>query len=179
MSFFEDLPEPPPPPPPAPRPPWLGAPADEVGVSAGTRAFSTHEGRIAFAVIDVIAYSTGFEVIAVTRLRPAERRPARPTHDWHGIRFGVQFSDGRKASAGAGHALLAAAGGTPAGPVIMPGGGGGGAEGWRQFYWVWPLPPPGRLVFAAMWKAAGMPETRLEVDAQPVIDAAKRSQRIW
>jgi hypothetical protein len=43
---------------------------------------------------------------------------------------------------------------------------------------VWPLPPPGPLVFACEWPAAGMALTRHEIDAQPILDAAGRTQVI-
>jgi hypothetical protein len=45
--------------------------------------------------------------------------------------------------------------------------------------WVWPLPPPGPLVFACEWAAFGIPEARASTDAQPILDAAQHSVRLW
>jgi hypothetical protein len=182
VSFFDDLPPPPEPPPPSPQPVWSGPPEDEIGVSSGIRLASVFEDRIVLAVVDVVGYSTGFELVLWTRFRASERRPGRPLHDpFHGMRFGVQFSDGRKAdSAGRGLTLgFGARGEAPQGPLVMGRGGGGGSNGWQQKYWIWPLPPPGPLTFGVQWQAVGLDEARLECDAQPILDAAAGSTKLW
>ncbi len=46
-------------------------------------------------------------------------------------------------------------------------------------YWVYPLPPPGPLAFVREWPALGLFETLVEIDAQPILDAAARSVQIW
>ena len=46
-------------------------------------------------------------------------------------------------------------------------------------YWVSPLPPPGPLAFASEWPAFGIPESRAEVDARLLLDAAGDSIELW
>ena len=58
-------------------------------------------------------------------------------------------------------------------------GGGGGAGRWHQGFWMWPLPPIGPLFFVCEWPAAEIPLTRVEVDSQPLRDAAGRSRELF
>jgi hypothetical protein len=111
------------------------------------------------------------------------------------LRFGVEFADGSKATNtadeplanfedGSTHLSLAfqasGAAGVPAGPVLRTGGGGSGGGGnWKQSVWIWPLPPLGRLTFVCQWPAAGIELTRQDIDAQLLLDAAKRAQVIF
>jgi hypothetical protein len=46
-------------------------------------------------------------------------------------------------------------------------------------WWVTPLPPPGRLEFVCEWPAAGIALTRVEVDADPIREAATRVTTLW
>ena len=65
------------------------------------------------------------------------------------------------------------------GLLIPRGGGGGGRHTSQVGYWVWPLPPPGPLAFVCEWRAVGIPLTRVEVDAAPIIAAARRATVLW
>jgi hypothetical protein len=111
---------------------------------------------------------------------PPRRRPGVQSQQLppEVLRFGVQFADGSKAT-NVGGDLPHDPAVAPAGPVIVPGGGGGGGGRWHQSLWVWPLPPPGRLLFVCEWPAAGIPLTRFEIDAHLVIDAAARAQVVF
>jgi hypothetical protein len=44
---------------------------------------------------------------------------------------------------------------------------------------VWPLPPAGPLVFVCEWPALGVEESRAQLDARLVLDAAARSRPLW
>jgi hypothetical protein len=92
------------------------------------------------------------------------------------LRFGVQFPDGSKATNTSGfhHERR-----PPAGPTMLSGGGGGGGGYWSPSQWVWPLPPPGTLTMVCEWPAVGIPLTRSELDAQLILDAARRAQVIF
>jgi len=94
------------------------------------------------------------------------------------LRFGVQFADGSKAT-NAGHHFPEKDEDAPQGPVMNPGGGGGGGGSWRQDMWVWPLPPPGPLTFAAEWTDAGIPLTLRQIDSKMLLEAADRAQMIF
>jgi len=94
------------------------------------------------------------------------------------FRFGVGFSDGRKAT------NLVGLGGydhddAPAGPMLTPGDGDGGGHHWTQRFWLLPLPPPGPLAFVAEWPALDLPLSRAEIDSATVIDAASRALLLW
>jgi hypothetical protein len=49
----------------------------------------------------------------------------------------------------------------------------------RYSFWLWPLPPAGRLEIVCEWPAAGIPLTRTELDASEVLAAASRAQTIF
>ena len=67
----------------------------------------------------------------------------------------------------------------PAGPVLYPFAGGGGPHSFVSRWWTWPLPPAGPLEFVCEWPAFGIAESRAGIDAQLILDAARRSVRLW
>jgi hypothetical protein len=46
-------------------------------------------------------------------------------------------------------------------------------------YWVWPLPPAGPVTFICQWSALGIEESRGEIDARLILDAAGRAVQLW
>jgi hypothetical protein len=171
-------------------PPWLAAPGGTLpGVVALERILARSD-RVAVCVTRLAAYPTGFELDVVTMsaddedgLDPLMFDHQHPMH--HGasdeippelLRFGVQFSDGSRATSTGGfhHDCQ-----PPVGPVMNPGGGGGGGRSWFQTQWVWPLPPPGTLTLVCQWPAMDIPLTRSELDAHLILDAAARAQVIF
>jgi hypothetical protein len=152
--------------------------------------------RAAVCVTRLGAYPTGFEFELCVLLAPGEHDddldpmlfgPMRHERRRRGmkaglpdemLRFGVQFADGTKATNTAGPVFPHSDGPPPA-PVMNGGGGGGGGGAWNQTEWVWPLPPAGPLAFVCEWPEAAIPLSRAEIDAQPVLDAAGRAQRIF
>jgi hypothetical protein len=94
------------------------------------------------------------------------------------LRFGVQFADGRRVTNMDGYPYVPE-GLPPDQPVLVEGGGLGGEGGclgrgasWDLDQAVQPLPPPGPLAFVCAWPSRGIPETRVEIDAGLVLDAA-------
>jgi hypothetical protein len=61
-------------------------------------------------------------------------------------------------------------------PFVYPGGSMTKRDRMDGRWWVWPLPPPGRLDFICR---LGEAETRLSIDAQPILDASHRSTQAW
>jgi hypothetical protein len=190
-GFFEPPREPTAPEPQRYRmPPWFGAPR---GTLPGVVAFEqvlAQTDKVAVCVARLAAYPTGFEFDVVT-MAAEDQNELDPLmfHHRHRLhrgatdeippemlRFGVQFPDGSKATNTVGfhHDRQ-----PPAGPVMHAGGGGGGGGSWRQTQWVWPLPPPGTLTLVCEWPAMEIPVTRSELDAQLILDAAKRAQVIF
>ena len=156
MGFFE-----PPPPPPEPElpeietQPWWQSPRNELGVSTGLRLLLARTDTVAVAVVDAVAFTTGVELklVAARRRRSAADDPFELHHRFmHGLRpgaelppellrFGVEFSDGRRAtSLGTGPGTVFSLGGgeepEPEGPLLSPGGGGGSDDRWESEYWL-------------------------------------------
>jgi hypothetical protein len=120
-------------------------------------------------------------------------------------RFGVRFSDGRKATVyglgifalmpGTGSASAAAVASgvrsvsgaaapvrspsTPDVPVLRGLGGAGSRRAWRQRYWLWPLPPPGELLLACEWPDLKVQFTTQTITADPLLAAAGRARQLW
>ena len=55
--------------------------------------------------------------------------------------------------------------------------GGQGHLDWS--YWVWPLPPAGLMTFACEWAAYRITETSKQIEAEPIVRAARQSIRLW
>jgi hypothetical protein len=159
-------------------------------VPIGTLRFEQSE-QAAVAVTGLLAYSQGFQ-ITVTRLirpgvpgvdedlpsprdTPAGRRAlADRLMDQRYFQLSLQLSDGRTVISD-GHP-----GDTePPGPVLRRRGGGGSSHFQQLRWWAWPLPPAGPLEFICQWPTYGITETRVSIDAQLILDAARRSVRPW
>jgi hypothetical protein len=93
------------------------------------------------------------------------------------MRFGIEFSDGRKATTVRPHRPRHPQD-TPEQPLLMMRGGGGGRR-FEADFWVWPLPPPGPLAFVCDWREHGIELTRKEVDAQAILDSAAKVEQLW
>jgi hypothetical protein len=63
--------------------------------------------------------------------------------------------------------------------LLYPFAGGGGPLSFVSRWWTWPLPPGGPLEFVCEWPTFGIAESRAGIDAQLVLDAARRSIRLW
>jgi hypothetical protein len=196
MSFFEP-PEPVPLPPEARRQPaWVGPPDNILGAAVALRAVLARSDNVVLAITDATAYPSGFEFNLALRVRSFSNETRRalmrggPFHQHRlpgdeateGIppellRFGVQLADGRKATTLDTHHW--GGGPEPTGPVLMQRGGGGGDRRWDLRFWLWPLPPPGPVTFVAEWPLGGIAETRIEIDAAPILDAAAQAETLW
>jgi len=151
--------------------------------------------KVAMCLPLISAYPSGLEVDLVTMASAASRdldpylfaphrlalrrRTASESPPEDMLRFGVQFADGSKATNASGRLPDPARDPAPSPPVMHAEGGGGGTGGWRQRFWIWPLPPAGPLTFVVEWAAAGIPLTRHEIDAKLIRDAAQRAQVIF
>jgi hypothetical protein len=151
-------------------------------VPVGTLQFAT-TGPAAVAVTGLLAYSNGFEFFVTRLVRPdgpgslIERRPPNP--GWPRVsqetfKVGVVFADGGQAFTGGWVDMSYDH--EPDRPFLYPGG--TTTRGHREDgrWWVWPLPPPGRLDFICR---LGEAETRLSMDAQLILNASQRSTPAW
>lgn len=64
-------------------------------------------------------------------------------------------------------------------PLLTDRGGGGGARSVDYAYWLWPLPPAGRLRVVCQWLDQDVALTVTELDTQPLLDAAARAHPLW
>ena len=196
MAFFD-----PPPTPPEeidpPQPEWSGPPDNFLGAPLALSVVLARTSDIVIAITDGSVFPTGVTFRLSLRIRSLsdELRQSMmmggPFHSHRGqfggsddptqippeqLRFGLQFSDGRKATS------LAVA---PWGeekrtePVLIPTGGGGGLLSWDMNFWLWPLPPPGPLEFVVEWPVADIPLTRTEIDGSLIADAASKAEELW
>ena len=139
--------------------------------------------QAAIAIIGISAYTRGFEFFVARRIRPGtpgldedpmpnalRRGLTEPEY----FQISLRFSDGRKAISERPRGDY-----EPAGPILQPRGGGGTAHSQLLQWWAWPLPPGGPLEFICQWPLYGIGETRVGIDAQLILDAARRSVQLW
>jgi hypothetical protein len=140
----------------------------------------------AIAVVGLLAFPVGFEFLVTVQLKQAV--PGTPASSFLGeiddeplgdefFRLGLQFSTGEKAVNTQRRTIRE--GTDVPGPVLRMRLGGGGllSRDWK--YWVSPLPPQGPLTFVCEWPTLGIPESRAEIDAQLLLDAAGQSIDLW
>ncbi len=207
-DFFATPPRPPRHHEPQPRyqtPGWLGPPS---GVLPGVVEMEVVLARtdvVAICLSGVLAYPTGIAFQLVTMGGPGSEDLDLDPHAFHRrmvrraqgeseiapdvLRFGIELPDGRRVTNVADDPFSQMAeasrdedddtGFEPKGPVLAERGGGGGGADWQQDMWLWPLPEPGTITLACEWPAAGIPVTRREVDAAPILAAAQRAQVIF
>jgi hypothetical protein len=185
VGFFEPLPPPPALPEQPPQPEWVGPPDNVLGRPVPVDLVVARTEDAAVVVRNVVAYPNGVAFVLDVRRRKADpwddplgmhpRFGGTPETQKDILRFGVGLSDGSKATTG-GHFPW---GDRVQGPLLTQGGGGGGGTRWAMSYWLWPLPPQGPLTFVAEWRAQGIQETRVEIDAGVLREAAARAEKLW
>ena len=186
MGFFDDLPAP------EPEPlrrhhPWEPPEADFPGIVPIDTLLLGQTDQVAVAVTGLSAFTSGTEIFVTARIRPSadhpeEHLPGGPRDlaaSRRSFRFGLQFSDGGKAVGGpaaAGQTTIPSQPGrsctrSPAAAdhtLSSPGGGCGRCL------------PPGRWSWSPGDRQAfGLAESRAGIDAQLILDAARRSIRLW
>jgi hypothetical protein len=167
------------------RPPaWFGPPANAIPVVVPLGLVLAQSDDAVIAVPAVQAYPIGLNLGLVVRVRQRAggRRPQRlmtydPASDQF-VRLGVQFSDGRKAT-NLHRPRPPRAGEPPAGPLLTPRGSSETEGAWDGSYWLWPLPPPGRLLIVAEWPAHHLSEMSAEIAADPILAAAALAVTLW
>lgn len=105
------------------------------------------------------------------------------------LKWGVELADGRRATNvdldpwseryAAGEHPGEDDDWTPDHPVLHGGGGGGSDRAVDRSYWLWPLPPAGRLGVVCQWPARGIAQTVHDLDADLVREAAARARPLW
>jgi hypothetical protein len=142
-------------------------------------------------LMGAVAYSTGFKIWLQILRRAGDLsavfqtgfdllfRESEVTDKF--LRLGVEFSDGRRATnldALTDETRRRANAAPPQIFLDERGQGGNGHVGGLGA-WIWPLPPPGPLAIVIEWPAIGLLQTKTEIEAEPIIQAAARSQKLW
>lgn len=192
MNFFDRFP---PPDRPEPEPaegsvPRWAKPQATLGAVVGPEVVLARTDDAAVGLGGLVAYPNGFSFTITAFLRRDDRRGRGFHLSFHRdffddespgpefLRVGVQFADGGAATNLAGFPHFAA-GAEPAGPLLMTDGGGGSGRRYEMSFWMWPLPPDGPVTFVCEWPARGIAESRTEVDARLIRDAAARAVPLW
>jgi len=171
--------------------------ASELGAAVPLRLVLARTDRIAVALVGATAFSTGATLALAVRSRRSDAQdffgdpfempfghPLRRAQ--HGgeldpdvLRFGVQFSDGGKATTSGGSSSRVGDDQEPSGPLLFERGGGGSPADYTSEFWLWPLPPPGPVTFAVEWPAREIELSKQQVDASVFIDASEQSEALW
>jgi hypothetical protein len=175
----------------------MGVPGGVVGRTVALNLVLGQSNKAVVWIPSVTVYPDGFELHLEIRQRDEEgwsdqfgllhhraRRRTDGELDPELLRFGIELSDGRKATnvnPGTGPRDRDT---PPAGPILSGGDGGGGGlagGGARLHYthWVWPLPPEGPLAFVCEWPIADIPETKTQIDSALLHDAAVETVTLW
>jgi hypothetical protein len=184
VGFFDELPAVAPTPPRRHRP-WEPPEAELPGIVQTDTLLLARTDQVAVALTGLSAYSTGSEIFLTARIRPSADHPEQHTPGGprdlaasrRSFRFGLQFSDGSKAAGSPGSRPDHDA--EPTGPILYPFAGGGGPHSFVSRWWTWPLPPAGPLEFVCEWPAFDIAESRVAIDAQVILAAARLSVRLW
>jgi hypothetical protein len=171
-------------------PAWLGPPHNVLPGIAPVELIIARTEETVVAIAGIRAYPEGFGFTLSLRLhtvsvreeqfpylidRAAFENSALPDEF---LRFGVQFADGRKAT-NLDRPLYDLEGRAPDRPVLNQYGGGGGGSAWDMDHWVWPLPPAGPFAVVCEWPSRGIVESRAEIDAGLILEAAGRAVTLW
>jgi hypothetical protein len=134
--------------------------------------------QAAAAITGISAYTNGFEIVVTRLIRPgapgfdAETPSGTLAHE--SFQISLQLSDGRQVISRRPHGDS-----EPTGPILRPRGGGGTSHYQLSRWWAWPLPPSGPLGFICQWPTLRTGETRVSIDAQMILDAARQSIQLW
>jgi hypothetical protein len=178
MTSFFDSPPAEEPKPLCAQPAWVGPGSNVLGVLVPVDVVLARTDDAAVALGPITAYPNGFEVRVRLRLRGGEPIHPMAMHPGGGkaFRFGVRFSDGRKATA---DARSRRDDEPPEPPRVTMRGGSGTMGAWDWGFWIWGLPTAGKLTFVCDWPDQKIPESSAEIEAEPILAAAATAELLW
>jgi hypothetical protein len=133
--------------------------------------------RLAITMDEFRAFPDGFNAALLVIARPGHTVDERAIHPDRvmgpgRLRIGLEFSDGRR-----GYLTRDP---DPQGAFAIRFRGGGGSQfRVRQRLWVHAIPAPGQMDLVVAWRDEGMPETRLGIPTDHIIDAIGRVAPVW
>jgi hypothetical protein len=166
----------------------MSAPDNEIPVAVPLNAVLARTEDVVLALLGLRVHTTGLAFDLAARVRPeAAGRVQLDDVLWghrHGagqaFLFGVEFSDGRRASTAVPRTGVPAPGLASGGDVVLSqGGGSGGPTSVDQSWWLAPLPPEGPLRFVVRCEPLGITETSVELDGAVIRRAADGVIQLW
>jgi hypothetical protein len=140
---------------------------------------------VAVAVPVLRVYPNGFELYLAVRLRSPEfdRRLFPALHGMPASQVGIApadvlqlavvYADGHTASN-----VERPGRSGPGGVVRMVPSGGSGTR-YDVVYWLHPLPPPGVVTLVCEWPGRGIPQAKVNIDGQQILDASRGVVALW
>jgi hypothetical protein len=174
-----------------PQAEWTGPPRSAVPAVVPVDRVILRTEEVGLYLSCFWVYPTGFEfeVFVVTKDEWSDLDPFSFDHHYKAeqrgeippekLRLGLEFADGSTVTNTGDFDWDWEPGPTPKSPRMSGSGGGGGGGSWQYKFWVWPLPSPGLFDFVCEWPAARIPLTRVELDADLLLEAASRSQDLF
>lgn len=135
--------------------------------------------RAAIAITGMSAYSNGFEMFVTALIQPDApgfdaEMPSGGMLFHEPYQISLRLSDGRTVISG-----RHPGDSEPTEPILQPRGGRGTSHYQHRQWWAWPLPPSGTLEFICQWPTIETGEMRIGIDADLILDAARRSVQLW
>lgn len=204
MDFFPDPPDPPDDEPEHRQPVWMNPPEDVLPGVVPIELVLGRSPSTVVALTGIRAFPTGLHMTFAVRVRgKVGRRDLHREvfdgpygHDmdeqWQTgrLKWGFELADGRRVTnvdpwpeqPNQDHSrphhpddwLW-----EPDHPVLSGGGGGGGGRSVDRDYWLWPLPPPGRLRVVCQWLDQGIEVHAEDLQSEPFLAAASRARPLW
>jgi hypothetical protein len=166
-------------------PAWLRPPATMIPGIVPVELVLVRTDTDVVLVTDLHAYPTGLEFTLTARPHPDQLQqrgqdPDSPLHFmYRDLWLELRFADGQTASTHPRSWPRTFETEEPDPPFLYCHGCGGSERGWRSRHWLWGLPPPGPLFFVCTWPTGQLPDSRVEIDATLVLDAAGRATAAW
>lgn len=177
---------------PAPHEDWMGPPRAVVPAIMPIERIVAKTEEVAVYLSGFTVYPAGFEftIYAVAQDEWSELDPFGIEHHFQArgrgaippetLRLGFQFADGSKVTnTGSAFGVDDEEGPRPTSPLMSNTGGRSFEGASQKSFWVWPLPPPGKLEFVCEWPAAEIALTYCELDGASIIEAASRAQELF
>jgi hypothetical protein len=180
MSFFPPEPEPAPSSEPEMVDRWDPANGNfpgYLGVPVSMDVEPIRTERLAITLDRFRGFPGGFKAELIAIARPGHTLDERGMHPDRTmgpgrLRIGLQFSDGRR-----GYSTRDIA---PQGAfAIRYRGGGGSPFQFRTRLWIHAVPSPGPMDLVVAWADEDLPETRLSIPTEGIIDAVSRVAPVW
>lgn len=149
----------------------------------------------ALAIRGLVAYPTGFEFTIVAHTRRDDTTSGHRSREFRPIvllldelddddvlprrflRVGIQFPDGTRVT-NLRPSRWRAGPNRPSHGIDFREGGGSDVS-FASKYWAWPIPEAGVLTVVCEWPSQSISESRIDIDASLIADAAARSHPVW